>query len=152
MTGRSHGEHVYRGTTLGWPGNETNRRLGLTSLSVDPVVATLFAIRCRNAGGPAVLHLVEAAGLRLSENEENWFGDLEGEVVASVTASELEVRAARTISVEDAANALRAFGIEVPVRIPPSDNALNDILREHRRLTPSELPIFDRLVGVQRDT
>ena len=50
----SIGPYLYRGTTAGWPGNPVLQEEEITCTSTDPLVATLFAIECRNHG-PAVI-------------------------------------------------------------------------------------------------
>ena len=46
----SIGPYLYRGTTAGWPGNSVLQAERITCTSTDPLVATLFAIECRNHG------------------------------------------------------------------------------------------------------
>jgi hypothetical protein len=46
----SFGPYLYRGTTAGWPGNPVLQEEKITCTSTDPLVATLFAIECRNHG------------------------------------------------------------------------------------------------------
>ena len=145
MTERDIGEFVYRGTTLGWPGSPTTLGFESCSASTDPVAATLFAIQCRNVGGPAVLHLIEVATAELTD-DRNVLWDLEREVVVARTASEAEELAVVTVPVEDAVDALRRFGIELPVRISPFGDALNASLLEHRRLDDVERRQFDSLL------
>ena len=143
MSERDVGEFVYRGTTLGWPGLPVVAELRLCSASSDPVVATLFAIGCRNRGGAAVVHLVRATDVPLARDAENWLAELEAEVVIERTAGEVEVLATATVAADDAITALGRLGVELPARIASFDNALSETLREHRRLTAAERRSFD---------
>ena len=51
----SIGPYLYRGTTAGWPGNSVLQEEEITCTSTDPLVATLFAIECRNHGHAVIL-------------------------------------------------------------------------------------------------
>ena len=51
----SIGPYLYRGTTAGWPGNSVLQEEQITCTSTDPLVATLFAIECRNHGHAVIL-------------------------------------------------------------------------------------------------
>lgn len=47
-------QHLYRGTTPDWPGNETTQRLRQTCAATDPPVATQSVVPTRNFGSAAV--------------------------------------------------------------------------------------------------
>jgi hypothetical protein len=47
--------YYYRGTTVGWPGDTMLQDQKTTCTTTDPLVATLFAIECRNYGRAVVL-------------------------------------------------------------------------------------------------
>jgi hypothetical protein len=66
----SFGPYLYRGTTTGWPGNPVLREQNITCTSTDPLVATLFAIECRNHGRAivAVARQDKFVGLVAPEN------------------------------------------------------------------------------------
>jgi hypothetical protein len=36
--------YLFRGTSIGWPGNKTLQKVKMTPTSTDPFVATLFAL------------------------------------------------------------------------------------------------------------
>lgn len=62
-------EHLFRGTSLDFPGGDALQQLGITSTTTDPLVATLFGMESSNHGAPGVVHI--ALRSRLS----NWFTD-----------------------------------------------------------------------------
>lgn len=47
--------YLYRGTTEGWPGNSVLQDEQITCTTTDPLVASLFAIECRNHGHAVIL-------------------------------------------------------------------------------------------------
>ena len=47
--------YLFRGTTRDWPGNPTAAAAQFTYTSLDPLVATLFAVECRSHGAAIVL-------------------------------------------------------------------------------------------------
>jgi hypothetical protein len=55
--------YLYRGTTEGWPGSLALQNERMTCTTTDPLVATFFAIECRNHGSALIL----AAPSRLFE-------------------------------------------------------------------------------------
>jgi hypothetical protein len=137
--------YLYRGTTRGWPGTESNRSTGTTCTTTDPLVAAFFAIECRNKGH-AVL-LVMQRGL-ITEVEENHFAIFEGAVNLSISPSEFEARAERSIDIDRAIGHLGAFGLRLPVRIQ-GNTALHDLLKdtyaEGLRLSLGQINRFNEL-------
>lgn len=139
--------YPYRGTTRRWPGNESCQAEARTCASTDPLVATLYAIYCRNFG-PAVVHVLETAGHTFLESG-NCLADVEAEVIVRMMPLEFEAAAALTMDVERAVGALEALGVPVPPRLPVMGGRLTRFLQnEKRRLRPEEIARFNVLCGV----
>lgn len=110
--------YLFRGTTRGWPGNDALWREGITCTTADPLVATLFAIECRN-NGPAII--LAARWDSFSEEERpdftNHFWLMENEVVLWLPPVEFEKRAEVALEVDRALEILADLGFEgLPIR------------------------------------
>jgi hypothetical protein len=135
---------LYRGTTVGWPGNPVLQRLRYTTTTVDPVVATLFALEAANYGEAVVLLCQrEVVGAMLEPG--NVLADLEGEVVVSVTPAEFYQFVFASIGARQSRDFLSELGVELPAVIG-GKRSLTAMLREHPRLTDEQIAAFDRLV------
>ena len=145
MVDRDLGEFIYRGTTLGWPGDRTSLEMGHSSTSTSPVVATLFALRCRNYGGPGVVHLLRTEDVPLSDLV-NVLSELESEIVVDLTPAECESRDELTVDVDDCLRVLAQLGLSLPIRLPAHRNDLKHHLLDTPRLSRAERAEFDRLV------
>jgi hypothetical protein len=108
--------YLYRGTTEGWPGNNVLQEQQITCTTTDPLVATLFAIECRNHGRAVIL----AARREL-------FGDLIGppnhfaliESAVNLLISPLDfARRAIILEVDEILEVLREIGFDqISIRI-----------------------------------
>lgn len=136
---------LYRGTTIGFPGNQCLQRARLTPASSDPLVAVLFGIEC-SRWGPAVLLLADAADLALQIATGNVLSELEQEVVVTVSPTEFSQRyALHQVPIESARFALHKIGYELPIAIS-SREALNEEIKVWRRLSMAEIARFDAIV------
>src|SRR5277367_951504 len=91
--------YLYRGTTLGWPGNML-QELRITCTTTDPLVATLFAVECRNHGRPAIL--VARSDLFGELNaEENFFSVIECAINVRVSPLEFAAMAEVVLDVDN---------------------------------------------------
>lgn len=137
------GRFIYRGTTVGWPGNPVLQRLGYTCTTVDPLVATLFALEAANFGDAVVLACpLQDVGAMLLPG--NVFADLESEVVVSVSPAEFERLATIRMPVKHAHEVLRQLGFELPL-VVTGKRALHMRLGEHERLQPDQVAAFEQL-------
>ena len=140
--------YLYRGTTEGWPGNDASQRENRTCATSDPLVATLFAVECRNVGR-AIIHVLRIAREQVLDSG-NCFATEECERIVRLKPEEFASRAGSAIPVEKALAALASMGVEVPSRLP--HGRLTKFLRsETRRLTPDEIALFNRLCGVEEN-
>jgi hypothetical protein len=154
--------YYYRGTTRGWEGSSNSIELGITFVSTDPLVATLFAIECRNHGQPAVLILSKEVAPVLAEVTPErinpvdiTFDGLERAVKLAASPSDLERMASYIVDVDDAIVVLNELGFEdIPVRIG-SKSELNRYLADNYasgvRLSLKQIREFDsRIEGGSR--
>ena len=109
--------YLYRGTTEGWPGYPVRPGEEITCTTTDPLVATLFAIECRNYGRAVILaarhdmleHLVAPA---------NVFDIMESAVNLRCSPLEFASRAEFVLDVDESIAVLRVVGfVDVPVRL-----------------------------------
>ena len=103
--------YLFRGTTVGWPGNSNAVQSSLTYTSLHPVVATLFAVEARNHG-----HAVLIASWRGEFPEVDpgpfdvGFQRLELSVTLSVTPAHFAQNAELVFDVDHALQTLAAVG------------------------------------------
>jgi hypothetical protein len=110
----AHDAWYFRGTSAGFPGSQALQEIGVTSVSTDPVVATVFATESNNHG-VGVVHIVAArdlAGVRIMPG--NVLAEIEREVGVELLPAEFARRARYTISAAQARAILRGMGIIVP--------------------------------------
>src|SRR5215212_7292635 len=86
--------YLYRGTTVGWPGNDCLQRVRLTPTSVDPLVATLFAIECARFGKAVVVAVDAGQEQGMIHESVNCLEQIEREVVLKMTPIEFAGHAA----------------------------------------------------------
>jgi hypothetical protein len=101
--------YLYRGTRVGWPGNPTLRDRRTTCTTAHPLVATLFAIECRNHGAAAIL----AARRDSMEGRiaaANDFDIIECAVNVQCSPAEFEREAEFLLDVDAALEILRELG------------------------------------------
>ena len=103
--------YYFRGTTAGYAGNATNQKAGVTCVSTDPRVATVFAIESSRFGS-GVVHVVRAESIPESRKMEagNWFALKESEVVLEMQIREFTELAEHTVSLEIARDVLSRLG------------------------------------------
>ena len=145
--------YLFRGTTRGWPGNDILRSEGITCTTTDPLVATLFAIECRNHGRAVIL----AARLDSFSSEErsganNHFGVQESARNLRVQPSEFERRASVTLEIDQALIYLRELGFsELPIRIQSKLHlmaVIEDTYRQRLRMSLEQIGLFNsRMTG-----
>ncbi len=146
MTEEGHPDYYYRGTTRGWPGNPVLQALEITCVTTDPLVATLFALECRNHGQAAVL--VAARGQYLVA-EENYFALEESAVNLRVLPLEFERTADVVLDVDTALSILSSLGFSpLPIQVPRSqlDHAIRISFAMGQRLTIRQIREFNHLM------
>jgi filamentous hemagglutinin len=147
--------YLYRGTTEGWPGNPVLEEQQITCTTTDPLVATLFAVECRNHGRAIIL----AARRDRFENligPRNVFEDIESAINLSCSPIEFAEQAEFVLEVDRAIDILRDLGFEdVPVRLKGTTILQQEIGETHSlgmRLNKEQLDQFNaRLSEVSYD-
>jgi hypothetical protein len=111
------GEYLFRGTTAGFAGS-VFPRVGLTSASADPVVATLFATTASRYG-QGVVYIIPVARFfgRVHDNRQSGrLAALEAEFVIEVSPSEIAACSV-PVPVAVATSILERMGVALPVNI-----------------------------------
>jgi hypothetical protein len=137
--------YLYRGTTLGWPGYMLEE-LRITCTRTDPLVATLFAVECRNHGRPAIL-VARRDLFGESNADDNFFSVIECAVNVRVSPIEFAAKAEVVLDVDDSLTILRELGFEeISVRLSRK-SALQDVLEDTHlrgmRLNQEQLRLFE---------
>ena len=142
------GPLLYRGTTTGWRGSQGLQAAGVTPMTTDPLVATLFALECLRHG-PAIVQFCErraVAGILVSGNV---LADLEREVVVDEPPAVFTERfEAGTIEARAAREILAELGYELPPTVADKYD-LHRLLKTTPRLKDGDLQEFDRRVAVR---
>jgi hypothetical protein len=150
----SIGPYLYRGTTAGWPGNSVLQEERITCTSTDPLVATLFAIECRNHGHAVILAATKRDDFLGYTAPPNYFFDYESSVNLYIPPLQFAAEAGIILEVDRALAILRELGFEeLPVRIS-SKEMLRDALWQSyvagQRLSVEQLDRFNsRMLGVE---
>jgi hypothetical protein len=139
--------YLFRDTAVGFMGS-VYPRLGWTSMTVDPVVAVVFALTGYHLGEPVVYvapltKLTRALDDRRGRTE---IADLEEEFVVAMSPAEVAALS-YAVAADQAKSALEQLG----VRFPPNMYNLADqnaALRLTKRLRSDEIELFVRAVGV----
>jgi len=152
--GRSaHVKYVYRGTTEGWPGNMSLQDEKMTPTTTDPLVATLFAIECRNHG-PA---LILAAPRSLFEGligPANYFSVIESAVNLEIFPMEFAIMAKEKLDVDQSIAVLHEMGFqEMPVRLSGSyalQRTIDESYKAGLRLSEEQIRSYNsRMFGTE---
>ncbi len=149
----SIGPYLYRGTTAGWPGNIVLREKHITCTSTDPLVATLFAIECRNHGRAVILAAVRRDDFLDLTAPENYFCEIESAVNLYIPPREFAAKAEVIVDVDTALAILSEIGFnDLPVRIRNKEmltDAIQDTYEARQRLNFEQLELFNaRMLGV----
>lgn len=138
--------YLYRGTTVGWPGNPTLRDRRISCATTDPLVATLFALECRDHGVAVIL----AARKTTMEDRvapANYFDIIECAVNLQCSPIEFEKNADFVLDVDDALEILRELGFtEMPVRLNGKSMLQQELEETHAlgmRLNQVQIRRFD---------
>lgn len=135
---------LFRGTSLGWEGNPVLQKLDLSPASLDPVVATVFALESRVYGGRPVLHY----GPRSAFGQDLTLGNidpvrrsLEREVYVGVNPKTFGVVSPHTASADAAREVLATMGYNLPSRIQNTGDA-TALLHSLPRMNPQQVQTF----------
>lgn len=138
--------YLYRGTTAGWPGSSTLQAERITCTSTDPVVATLFAVECRNHGR-AIVAAAKRGNFQRPLGPANHFFVLESAVNLYVPPLEFVAKAEIILDVDRALAILSEIGFEdLPVRIRDKESLRDALLQTYeagQRLNEEQRLRFD---------
>ena len=131
----------FRGTSEGFAGSPTLQEIGVTPVSTDPVVATIFATEAENYG-KGVVHITsrrDLAGVEMLKG--NVLAHLEREVGLNILPAEFARRASATITASQARDILARIGINVQSSIRGAA-AVDAVLRATPRLATEQIQQF----------
>jgi hypothetical protein len=103
--------YLYRGTTKGWPGNETLQAERITCTTTDPFVAALFGVECRNHGY-AVILMARADAFSDLVGPPNHFAGIESAVNLLISPDDFSQRVERILEVDEVLSVLRELGFD----------------------------------------
>ena len=133
-------EHLFRGTTEGYPGNASLQRIGITPASTDPRVATIFGVEA-GKNGTGVLHIASKTDLTdVDILEGNVLAGIEREVPVGVKPSKFADLAQTSISIADSRRILGEMGYEIPSNVTKS--YMSDILRNLKPMSDADINTF----------
>jgi hypothetical protein len=146
--------YLFRGTTRGWAGNDNLIQECMTCATIDPLVATLFAIECRNHG-EAVVIIVPRKPFENMIGASNWFELEECAVNLSIEPLGFAEHATAVLDVERAIGIPTQMGFhQLPARLTHKtalDDALEETHASGQRLSPSQVAEFIRRALEGRD-
>jgi len=149
------GEQVYlfRGTTRGWPGNPAARNGPFTYTSLDPLVATLFAVECRSHGVAIVLMARRGRFEEVPPGPfDKTFQALESQVVLAAPPLEFVEKAVLSLEVNRCLRVLTELGFTgLPSRIHGISHLRRTLFETHslgQRLNSLQIQSFvSRVMG-----
>ena len=134
-------KYYFRGTTEGYEGNASLQRIGITPVSTDPLVSTLFATEAERYG-KGVVYIASASDLdNVAILEGNVLNDLENEVGIDMLPKDFSDRAGIVITSQNARDILKDMGYSLPSNIYDKDD-LSSILKNTPRLNDAEINNF----------
>jgi hypothetical protein len=128
------GNYVFRGTSVGYEGNASTIASGLTPVTTDPSVATLFATESSRYGA-GVVQIANRADLTFQQG--NWFSGIERELGAVGTPAGFTSNAELTLSAGQSRSILQGMGFDMPSAIG-SRAQLSDALLANPGLSLSQ--------------
>ncbi|MBF2049791.1 MAG: hypothetical protein IGS54_20895 [Elainella sp. C42_A2020_010] len=135
---------LFRGTTDGFPGNPGTQELGISPASIDPLIATIFALEGKGITGNGIVLIATQRGLgNPVVDTGNFRRVLEREVQVGMLPLEFQNKALHSISVDRARQILSEMGVaELPNSIGTGDTS--EYLRNTPRMTPEQIYEFVR--------
>jgi hypothetical protein len=147
----SGGTYLYRGTMPTKEFVEEYFGAGVTPTSIDPLVATLFAAKCRSEGTPIVILAErEKFKARLDGPTCVTWANVELAVNIEIPPWDFEREAARIISLETSLQIFDQLGIELPTGLVGS-GAVRQALFSSPRLTFEQRERYARLAMEVKD-
>lgn len=146
--------YFYRGTTAGWPGNETLQGQRITCTTTDPLVAALFGVECRNHGPAVILMAREEQFLGLI-GPSNHFAVLESAINLMITPLEFAGKIERVLDVEEVLKILGEMGFDgISIRLRDKEMLREALLATYeagQRMNEEQLLEFvTRMLGAEQ--
>jgi hypothetical protein len=139
-------QYVYRGTTLGWPGNMSLQQEHITCATADPLVATLFAILARNYGQALVMAARRSLFGELV-GSPNYFSVIESAVNLRLSPVEFARIAEIRLGVDKSIAILRELGFQdMPIRLRGKSALQKELEDTHlagHRLNDVQIHLFN---------
>jgi len=119
--------YLFRGTTLGWPGNEANRDIPRTPVTTHPIKAVLFALCCK--GNNRVIYINTLNNISNLKASNNVLAPIEDEIAFEIQPIDYAKTCVGFIIVEDAIKILKELNQEIPQILDRTlfDMALKDV-------------------------
>jgi hypothetical protein len=129
-------KYVFRGTTLGFPGNAVMQRIPVTCTTSNPAIATLFALKISHKFGvPAVVYVAETNKLaHISTTPENVLKKYEQEVAWTIKPIDFYTLCEGYVTVAEIQNVLSNLAIETCVLV--FEDNLTNLLKQQAQIKP----------------
>ncbi|WP_128755187.1 hypothetical protein [Aquimarina sediminis] len=142
-------EHIFRGTSQNF-GGKGNAAVGITSTSVDPASSVIFGLNSDYlSGGKGVLKVSDVNSLKnVDLGFPNILSKSEMELALEISPSNFSNYVTKEIPIEQARQALKNFGIDLPSS--SSFKTVEDVayyIENTRKLTPKEVTEFMRIIN-----
>ncbi len=135
---------VFRGSTMGFPGNPGMQAAGVSAASIDPIVATVYAALGASRGADPVVTF----GTRANFGGTLGFGNvspslrtIEREVSVPLAPLDFAASAPRSISLDRSRAILAQIGFNVPAFINASGETKN-VITDLPKMTPEQIKQF----------
>jgi RHS repeat-associated protein len=144
---------LFRGSSVGYPGNPSLQRMGMTPTSVDPVVSTLFATYSNQFEGTGIVMIIGSkdVGEAVIPNfDSTWPAEREMIVPLPPPAFEaLVLLKGKIIPVGEAREILAGMGIGLPLSII-NQTDLGNYISDHKFTTAEQAEQFAEEAGYEK--
>ncbi len=129
MAKAARAKYVFRGSTIGWPGNSASRQMPRTPTTTNPVKAFLFAICCHDKGVPAVIYVAGIDKLKGIKTDKNVLAKVEEETGYIIAPKAFIELCDGYITTDEAINIFLQLGLKPPLLVDKTllDMALKDV-------------------------
>lgn len=135
--------YYFRGTSPGFAGNPALQKLGISPVSIDPLVATVFALESKGVSGRGVVLFGSKTEFTAGFAVGNTRKVVEREIAVSLSPKQFAEKSAKSISADQARKILSEIGI---ADLPPSFRNVTQAkewLDLHgRRMSPTQIKEF----------
>lgn len=129
MRKKGLGQYLFRGTTINWPGNSSNKILPRTPTTTNPIKALLFAMTCSDKAALAVVYIAQAKNLVSIDYDKNVLAVTEEEKGYIISPLKFVELCDGYITKDEAINILQQLKLPIPMLLDRSlfDLSLNEI-------------------------